>query len=75
LRVLFGIHGKTFEIVARPMVSRHPRVVYVPTEFDPQPEKFAAEGFHPSEEGYREFSQLIASQIADQFKDNAAKNE
>jgi lysophospholipase L1-like esterase len=64
LRALFGLRGKTFDRAAWKMVSRYPWAVYVPLDFDPTPDKFSADGYHPSEKSYREFGLMMATQIS-----------
>ena len=59
LRALFGMHGVTFDIAVRRVISLYPLVIYVPLEFDPQPEKFAAYGVHASEQIYREYGRTV----------------
>jgi len=68
LRALFGLRGKTFDMAARKMVSQYPWAVYVPLDFDPTPDKFSADGYHPSEESYRMFGQMMADRIAPAIK-------
>ncbi len=63
LRALFGMRGKTFDLIARQEALQHPNVVYVPLEFDPLPEKFSPDGYHPSEESYQEFGVAVAQEV------------
>jgi lysophospholipase L1-like esterase len=72
LRALFGMRGDMFDIAARRLVSQHPWAVYVPIEFNPAPEKFSADGFHPSEDSYREFGQIMADRMAGRFREKPA---
>jgi lysophospholipase L1-like esterase len=67
LRALLGLRAETFDRVARAEVSRHPRSVYVPVQFDPDPEKFAADGYHPSEDSYSIFGRKMADSLATIF--------
>ena len=60
LRAVIGLRGRIFDQAAREVVARHDRVVHVPIDFETSPEKFAADGFHPSEESYVEFAQVVA---------------
>ena len=68
LRALFGLRGKTFDNAARKMVSRYPRAVYVPLDFDPTPDKFSADGYHPSEASYKMFGRIMADRITPAVK-------
>jgi lysophospholipase L1-like esterase len=63
MRALFGMRGETFDAAIRRVVSGHRRVVHVPLDFDPTPDRFSADGFHPSEESYRDFGRLMADGI------------
>jgi lysophospholipase L1-like esterase len=68
LRALFGLRGDAFDIACRGVISKHPSAVHVPLDFDPQHDKFSPDGFHPSEESYREFGEIMASYIVDRLK-------
>jgi lysophospholipase L1-like esterase len=70
LRMLFGIRGETFDTACRRVISKHPAAIHVPLEFEPQPEKFSPDGFHPSEESYQEFGEMMARHIVDRLKKN-----
>ena len=74
LRALFGMRGVTFDIAARQIVSRHPLAVYVPLDFKPTPEKFSPDGYHPSEESYTVFGQMMAVKITARLKANPPIN-
>jgi lysophospholipase L1-like esterase len=68
LRALFGLRGKIFDNSARKVVSRCPWAVYVPLEFDPTPDKFSADGYHPSEASYTMFGHMMADCITSRFQ-------
>ncbi len=74
LRMLFGIRGETFDTACGRVVSRHPAAIHVPLDFEPYPEMFSPDGFHPSEEGYQEFGEMMARHIVDRFKKNGLEN-
>ncbi len=67
LRMLFGLRGEAFDIICRRVISRHASSIHVPLEFEPRPEKFSPDGFHPSEESYQEFGEMMASHIVDRI--------
>ncbi len=67
MRTVFGIRGRLFDTAARDEISRHRHTVYVPLEFEPDPENFSSDGFHPSEDSYRLFGELAASHIIEEF--------
>jgi lysophospholipase L1-like esterase len=50
------------------MVSHYPWAVYVTLDFDPTPDKFSADGYHPSEASYTMFGQMMADRIAPAIK-------
>ncbi len=60
LRATFGMRGRSFDDVARKVVDRLPNTVHVPVDFEPDPQKFALDGYHPSEESYAEFGRHMA---------------
>lgn len=67
MRALFGIRGRSFDSVARRVVAEFPRVVFVSVEFDTRAEKFAPDGYHPSEDSYREFGEAVAERILEKL--------
>lgn len=68
MRALFGMRGRSFDSVARRVVAEFPQAVFLPIEFDTRPEKFAPDGYHPSEDGYREFGQAAADRILEKMR-------
>lgn len=72
LRMLFGLRGETLDIACRRVISNHPSAIHVSPAFEPQPEKFSSDGFHPSEESYRGFGEIMATGIVDRLKKNQA---
>ena len=60
LRATFGMRASVFDDVARQVIGEHSRTLHVPVDFDPDPKKFAPDGYHPSEEGYTEFGRHMA---------------
>jgi lysophospholipase L1-like esterase len=68
MRALFGIRGETFDRVLQEEIARHQNAIHVPLDFEPEPHMFSADGFHPSEESYQEFGQMVAEGIAGKLK-------
>ena len=64
LRFASGQRARSFDSAARRVVADHTNAIHVPVEFDTTPEKFSADGFHPSEQSYRDFGAAFASRIA-----------
>ena len=63
LRAWFGLRGRTFDQALRHALDPYPRCVHVPLDFQPEPEKFSPDGFHPSPESYREFGTRTAESL------------
>ena len=64
LQLAFGMRGKSFDVVARQIIQQMEGVIHVPLDFDPQPEKFSADGYHPNAESYSEIGLAVAEAIA-----------
>lgn len=67
LRAVLGVRAKAFDAAAREEVARLARAIHVPVDFEPHPNAFAADGFHPSQESYLEFGQAVAERIVEQL--------
>ena len=65
LRFLLGMRARTFDAVAEREVTRRRGCRYVPARFDPRPEQFAPDGYHPSAESYREWAERLADLITE----------
>ena len=63
LRSVIGLRGRVFDQAARDVVARHERVVHVPVDFETSADKFADDGFHPSEESYVDFGVAVADAV------------
>jgi lysophospholipase L1-like esterase len=68
MRALFGIRGEIFDRVLQEEIARRKNAVHVPLDFEPEPHMFSADGFHPSEESYQGFGEMVAREIAAKFK-------
>ena len=64
LRFASGQRGRSFDHAARRVVADHANAIHVPVEFDTTPDRFSADGFHPSEQSYREFGAAFAAEVA-----------
>jgi lysophospholipase L1-like esterase len=60
LRATFGMRARSFDKVAMAVIDRFPSTIHVPLDFEPDPDKFAPDGYHPSEESYAEFGRQLA---------------
>ncbi len=61
LRALFGMRATVFDEIAVSVVNDHGKTIHVPVEFEPDPAKFAPDGYHPSEQSYTEFGLQMAN--------------
>lgn len=60
LRALFGMRARVFDDAASKVVDEYANALHVPLDFEPEPDRFAPDGYHPSEESYAEFGRLLA---------------
>ncbi len=67
LRTLMGMRGKLLNSVMQEIILNQSRIVFVPVDFDAGPDRFAADGFHPSERSYQDFGQAMAVALTDHF--------
>jgi lysophospholipase L1-like esterase len=65
LQKAFGMRGETFDEVARQIIQQKKAVIHVPMNFDPSPEKFSADGYHPCAESYAEIGKVVAEAIVE----------
>ena len=63
LRAVIGLRARTLDDVARRVVDSLDSCIHVAVDFDPDPELFAADGYHPSEAGYAEFGREVARRM------------
>jgi lysophospholipase L1-like esterase len=68
LRAVFGMRSRSFEHLARQIVAERPNVEHVPVDFNPDPEQFAGDGYHPSEESYQIFGRSMAEGLSEEIK-------
>lgn len=64
LRALFGMRARQFDRVLRDVLEDHPLAVHIPLSFEAREGSFCEDGFHPSEQSYRDFGRLCAAAIA-----------
>jgi lysophospholipase L1-like esterase len=63
LRAVFGLRARTFDFIAEDLVSTIPDVLFVPNRFDPRPEFFSPDGYHPSAESCSEWASRVADEV------------
>ncbi len=74
LRATFGMRGSVFDGIAREVVDGHPDTLHVPVDFETDPEKFAPDGYHPSEESYAEFGRHMADGLLEVEAANSTRH-
>ncbi len=70
LRAVLGTRARTLDASAEAVCAEYDHVLYVPVRFDPRPEKFAADGYHPSEQSYGILGAEVAAAIAGDVADD-----
>ena len=63
LRAVFGLRARKFDEIAREVAIANQNAFHIPLDFEPDPEKFSPDGYHPSEESYVEFGQHMADRL------------
>ena len=63
LRFVIALRGREIDRVSRELLDGLPYAVHVPVDFEPHPEKFSPDGFHPSEASYAEFAAALADAL------------
>ncbi len=63
LRAVFGMRARSFDEAAKTVICGHLKAIHVPLDFDPDAEKFSADGYHPSEASYVEFGRQMADSL------------
>jgi lysophospholipase L1-like esterase len=71
LRATFGYRARLFDHIAREVVEKRRNIQLVPLDFEPSPDQFSADGYHPSEDRYEEFGREMAEAI---LKMNRVRN-
>lgn len=61
LRSSMQLRARTLDLSSKHVLASFQNVFFAPMIFEPTPEKFAADGYHPSEAGYEEFGRTMAS--------------
>ena len=67
LRAAIGHRAAMLDEAAIEVLEPYSNAIHVPIEFDTSPDKFAGDGYHPSEESYVTFGQFVAAAIARQL--------
>ncbi len=60
LRATFGLRSRSFDEELGTLVDTLPGIAHVPLDFEADPDQFAPDGYHPSEESYVEFGRHMA---------------
>jgi lysophospholipase L1-like esterase len=63
LRAVLGMRARMLDDVAKTVVGSFQNSIHISLDFEPDPSKFSADGYHPSEESYVEFGRYMADGI------------
>jgi lysophospholipase L1-like esterase len=66
LRTVLGSRAARLDEVLREAVGPLPGVFHVPVAFEPEPDKFCADGYHPNEASYDELAEGVVALILEQ---------
>jgi lysophospholipase L1-like esterase len=60
LRFVFGQRARSFDLLMARAADGRPNVLHVPSAIDPEPGRFAADGFHPNARCHAEWAAVLA---------------
>lgn len=63
LRATLGLRGRVLDTAAREVADEYQNTLCAPLDFEPAPDQFAPDGYHPSEESYVVFGQQMADRL------------
>ena len=63
LRAVIGLRAREFDRIARIVVAGQSKAHYVALEFEPDPDEFSGDGYHPSEASYAGFGEAVAEHL------------
>lgn len=66
LRAVIGLRGSTFDTEAQRVIEEFPACRHIHLDFEPRPDQFAADGYHPSEESYQHLGLVVADALLSQ---------
>ena len=61
LNKVFGLRARHFTTIAEEVCSEFDQAVLVPLVFDPHPDQFSADGFHPNEDSFDEIAEEVVT--------------
>lgn len=61
LRAVLGLRARAFDEIAKEVADGHRNTAYVALDFEPHPNAFAPDGYHPSEDSYIDFGRHMAA--------------
>jgi lysophospholipase L1-like esterase len=67
LRAVFALRARTFDAIAEHALGRLPGVLFTPNRFEPRPEFFAPDGYHPSGESCRIWAEAVAAAVGERL--------
>lgn len=63
MRALMGLRARSLDDVLIEVTESFDNTAHVPIAFAPGPDRFAPDGYHPSEDGYTEFGRHVADAL------------
>lgn len=63
LRAIMGLRGRAFDTAGREVIGEFERCLHIPLDFAPDPDQFAADGYHPSEQSYLHLGRVVAQTL------------
>ena len=64
LRPVLALRGRTFDRISDAICAERSGCRFVPTDFVPEPEDFAEDGYHPGPRGYAQWGPMLAEELA-----------
>ncbi len=64
LRWVIGLRGRTFDQIIERAATEQSGAYYIPVDFKPDPSKFAADGYHPSQFSCKVLGDLIGETLS-----------
>ncbi len=67
MRRVFALRGRTFDQIIALETGKRDRTVHIRLDFEPTPDGFADDGFHPGAETYTRFGEFTAEALAEEM--------
>lgn len=63
-----ALRARTFNTLSQRLVTLRRRVLWLPLDFNLTPQMFSSDGFHPSQDTYRQLGEFIAQSLAQRLR-------